>query len=312
MNFESHLNEAFQLASRIPNWEEAHFSWKKAYVASVFSALAYEEVPQFELANSKRAKIIPCDRYQSHVSRWESLRQPASIRNLNLEYKIEAVIRGRVIAIITRMANVIFVSFRGTTFSFNDLIRDVDCKKIQYSLGYGPTVQIHRGFFDALMDCFDEVVDFLCAMRASQSKNQHTPLYITGHSLGGAMAAIFHARLNEVAGMYRHRYRHRVLPAISCYSFGMPRYGDTTAKFSLPQPIHIFNELDMVPTFPPYGMDYSDVPGEKTINAIPEEIILETKGNFALRHKRGMPTILGVSDHRMENYVDRIDHLRGN
>lgn len=50
MNTRTHLNNATDIASRV-NWADPRFSWQKAYVASVFAALAYEEIPEFELKN---------------------------------------------------------------------------------------------------------------------------------------------------------------------------------------------------------------------------------------------------------------------
>ena len=78
MDFHAHFNDAQRLADSIDDWESDAFAWQKAYVAAVFAAVAYEEVPQFELKKSKRAKLIPCDRFQAHVSRWETEQRRAT------------------------------------------------------------------------------------------------------------------------------------------------------------------------------------------------------------------------------------------
>lgn len=307
MDFYSYFNDARRLADIIEDWEDTQFSWQKAYVAVAFSAVAYEEIPQFELKKSKRAKIIPCDRYQAHVSRWEASQHRASLQQLDTGAQIEVVIRSRVVITISRLQKVIFVSFRGTTFSFADFKADLDIRKVRYQSVFGGSTRLHRGFFDAVLECIDEVVERIRAMNL----DPHVPVYVTGHSLGGAMAAIFHARLDEEDfHPFRHRRRYHIPPAIACYTFGMPRYGDIGAKSLLPQPYHIFNELDAVPTLPPKLLGFADSANERCLNAIPDVITVHSKGDFALRSGKGIATVLGVSDHRMERYVERINAMR--
>lgn len=306
MNFYTHFNDAQSLADSIDDWGEDKFCWPKAYVSSVFSAIAYEEIPRFELKKSKRAKIIPCDRYQAHVSRWETDQTRASVQQLDANVEIEVVVRSRVLVTISRLRKVLFVSFRGTTLSFSDFKADLDIRKTRYQFGLGESARLHRGFFDAVLDCFDEVIERVRSM----NKEERVPVYVTGHSLGGAMAAIFYARLEEHDHHpFGHR-RHHFPPAKSCYTFGMPRYGDMSAKALLPQPYHTFNELDAIPTLPPKLLGFVDSVNERCLNAIPDVMHGISKGDFALRSGKGIATILGVSDHRMERYVERSNAMR--
>lgn len=306
MDFYPLLNDARDLADSIDNWEDASFRWKKAYIAAVFSAAAYEEIPQFELRKSKRAKIIPCDRYQAHISRWESNQQRTSLAQLDTNVRITTIIRNRIVVTISRLPNVIFVSFRGTTLSFADFKVDIDARKVRYGWSLGESVRLHNGFLDAVLECFDEVVEHLNAA----NEKRGVPVYVAGHSLGGAMAAIFFARLAQVDfhPFVHHCYRFSRSPT-ACYTFGMPRYGNLAAKSLFPQPYHIFNELDAVPTLPPKILGYVDSANETCLNAIPEMITLLSKGDFALRSGKGIATVLGVSDHRMERYIERTNTM---
>lgn len=307
LDFYSHFNDAQRLADSIDDWKDTQFSWQKAYVGAAFSAVAYEEIPQFELEKSKRAKIIPCDRYQAHISRWETEQRRASVQQLDTNTQIEVIVRSRVVITISKLPKVIFVSLRGTTLSFADFKADLDIRKVRYQSGFGESARLHRGFFDAVLECFDEVVERLKAMNS----DPHVPVYVTGHSLGGAMAAIFYARLDEEDfHPFRHRRRHHIPPATACYTFGMPRYGDTSAKSLLPQPYHIFNELDAIPTLPPKLLGFADSANERCLNAIPDIITVISKGDCALRSGKGIATVLGVSDHRMERYVERTNAMR--
>ncbi|MBL8501641.1 MAG: lipase family protein [Nitrosomonas sp.] len=307
MDFYSYFNDARNLADSIDDWEDHQFSWQKAFVGAAFSAIAYEEIPQFELKNSKRAKIIPCDRYQAHISRWEAEQHRASVKQLDTNTEIELIIRSRVVITVSKLPKVIFVSFRGTTLSFADFKADLDFRKVRYQSGLGESARLHRGFFDAVLECFDEVVERVRTVRG----DNYVPVYITGHSLGGAMAAIFHARLDEDEfHHFKHRRRHSISPSIACYTFGMPRYGDMSAKSLLPQPYHVFNELDAIPTLPPKLLGFADSANERCLNAIPNVITVLTKGDFALRSGKGIATVLGVSDHRMERYIERTNAMR--
>jgi Lipase (class 3) len=303
MTFHAHFNDAQRLADTLDNWADDQFSWDKAYIAAVFAALAYEELPQFELKKSKRAKLIPCDSYQAHVSRWETTQRRASVQELDTNTKIEVIVRRQLVITVSSLTKVVFISLRGTTLSFSDFKADLDIRKVRYQSGFGESVRLHRGFFDAVLECFDEVVERL--------KGTNVPIYVTGHSLGGAMAAILHARLDEADfHPFRHRPRHRLSSAVSCYTFGMPRYGDTSAKAALPQPYHIYNELDAIPTLPPKLLGFADSANERCLNAIPEIALIQSKGDFALRKGKGIATILGVSDHRMERYMERTKGMR--
>lgn len=307
MDFYSQFNDARRLADSIDDWTHDNFNWPKAHVAAALAAVAYEEIPQFELEKSKRAKIIPCDRFQAHVSRWVAEGRRASVKQLDIEVQIEVIVRSRVLVTVTRLQNVIFVSFRGTTLSFADFKADLDVRKVRYHSGLGESARLHRGFFDAVLECFDEVIERVEAL----NKDANVPVYVTGHSLGGAMAAIFYARLDERDFDHFHsRRRHRISRPTSCYTFGMPRYGDMSAKSLLPQPYHTFNELDAIPTLPPKILGFADSANERCLNAIPDIVAILTKGDFALRSGKGIATVLGVSDHRMERYVERTNAMR--
>jgi predicted lipase len=206
---------------------------------------------------------------------------------------------------VSKLPRVIFISLRGTTLAFSDFKADLDARKTTYSLGFGANVKFHRGFFDAVMDCFDEAVEKVASINANK-----VPVYITGRSLGGAMAAIFHARLAEHPFHPFFNRRYPIPPSVSCYSFGMPRYGNTQAKSLLPQPYHVFNEFDAIPTLPPTILGFADSSNERCLNAIPEQTAILSKGNLGLRSGKGIATILGISDHRMEQYVNRLDIMR--
>lgn len=307
VDFYRHFNEAKHVASTISDWTDHRFTWKKAYVSAVFASTAYEEIPEFELKKSKRAKVIPCERYQALFARLKTTGQRASMDQLDTGIPVEVVVRRNCVITIAKLPNVIFVSFRGTTLSFSDFKADLDARKVKYRYGYSTRVRLHQGFFEAVTECIEEINDRVTAM----TRDAYLPVYVTGHSLGGAMAAIYHAMVNDEN--LRQLGRLGVAPIhseIACYTFGMPRYGDVEAKVMLPQPYHIYNELDAIPTLPPKFLGFADSVNERCLNAIPELISINKKGSFFLRSGKGIATVLGVSDHRMERYVARTDAMK--
>ena len=105
-------------------------------------------------------------------------------------------------AIVRDCGNAIVVAFRGTT-NVRDFITDAEAWRRNIE-----DCQIHYGFYRALVSINDELTAHLAALPAR-------PLFITGHSLGGALALLFAFRL--------------VLPPFpihGVYTFGQPRVGN--------------------------------------------------------------------------------------
>lgn len=304
MFFFKYLHEAQQLSRQISDWENTRFDWSKAFVTCVWSAAAYEEMPKYELKKSQRAKVIPCDSYQANYARWVETDQAATLSRFDTDQQFSVILRDRVIVVVTRLPDVIFISLRGTTLSYADFKADLDARKVKYPVGLGDSVRLHRGFFDAVLSCFDEVMERVAELMPPPGA---LPIYVTGHSLGGAMAAIFNAKLAERRSLNRHRDSG---PATACYTFGMPRFGDMGAKSLLPSPFHIFNEFDAIPTLPPTFLGFADCGNERCLNAQPKVTPALAKGNFWLRKSKGIATVLGISDHRMEKYLERLDSMR--
>ena len=131
------------------------------------------------------------------------------------------------------------VAFRGTELSprkdkngfapvVADLKADLDIRLVDHEDGGC----IHRGFRDAL----DEVWPALSA-HLRDLRERGTPVWMAGHSLGGAVAVLAAARHRDVAGVY---------------TYGTPRVGDRAFVESFPVPVWRFvNNNDVVPHLPP-------------------------------------------------------------
>jgi triacylglycerol lipase len=100
--------------------------------------------------------------------------------------------------------------------------------------------RVHSGFAEA----FAEISDHLDAILAA--RRPHQRLWLTGHSLGGALAtlAAAHVGANAVDGLF---------------SFGAPRVGDAAFTALLPAQRHVrfVHRDDWVPLIPPEILGYT-------------------------------------------------------
>ncbi len=97
--------------------------------------------------------------------------------------------------------------FRGTD-ELADWLDNVNVKSMP-----GPFGEVHRGFYEALMDVWPNMRQAIRQIREEESPRR--PLWLAGHSLGGAMATIAASMLADDDE-----------PFFGVYTFGSPRCGD--------------------------------------------------------------------------------------
>ena len=135
------------------------------------------------------------------------------------------------------------VSFRGTQQTRDWMTNLNFAKKPVYKRLKGKEGQarqvghVHSGFNQAFCSVNGQLRNHLCGLR-------NVPLYITGHSLGGALAVL--------ATWYLHSDS-----LAACYTFGSPRVGDHGLMNHFRTPIYrIVNGADPVPLVPPSGRTF--------------------------------------------------------
>ena len=136
----------------------------------------------------------------------------------------------------------VVVAFRGTEKKVSDWLTDVSAVPIEQ----GKT-KVHTGFLEAFTvktdsegkTAMDRMQVFLTLPEAQDENSEPLPLFITGHSLGGALALLA-TRL--------------VAPDVNgaCYTFGAPRIANYEYFERIKTPVYrIVNSSDVVPTVPP-------------------------------------------------------------
>lgn len=120
------------------------------------------------------------------------------------------------------------LAFRGTEADPADVKADLKAKLIPA----GNEGLVHQGFHDAFGEVKKDV-------EADLEDHRGIPLYITGHSLGGALAIVATRNLaSDSVG--------------ACYTFGGPRVGNIKYAEHIKTPIYrVVNSADLVPRVPP-------------------------------------------------------------
>jgi triacylglycerol lipase len=142
---------------------------------------------------------------------------------------------------VTRQKDAVFVSFRGTEpINIDDWLSDVNFH--QRKLHASVPGLVHGGFALALEEVVQPMLDAVMEL----SSGDRTRLFITGHSMGGALAVLAAALLRFGAG--------RNVTAV--YTYGQPRVGDPEFSSAFDGILgsvtfRYVNDFDIVPHVPP-------------------------------------------------------------
>lgn len=101
------------------------------------------------------------------------------------------------------------LAFCGTN-DWTDMLTNISVLPLPHAWG-----RVHGGFLGALRRVDEEILAFIAGMMRARERE----LWITGHSLGGALAVLMAARLQEAE-----------LDVSGVYTFGQPKTGDKDFK----------------------------------------------------------------------------------
>ncbi len=185
----------------------------------------------------------------------------------------------------------------------------------------GVGARFHRGFMSALADIWGPM---FAALDGAMSKSER-PLWITGHSLGGAVALLSAWRLQQ-----------QFVSVHEIYTFGAPMIGNELAAqaFEKQFPGKIFrfvDDLDVVPLLPTVSLianTYTHCQAEQILGGVatdpdgtpdtPAGALLKTLGNRAvdgIMNLSLMDEVWGclkdrIAHHMMTNYQAKIGEKR--
>ena len=145
-------------------------------------------------------------------------------------------------AILVEHADFMTLAFRGVEPSHvQDLIADGNLATMPCDAGG----KVHTGFSEA----YDVVGSQIQAVLDS-GKYDNKPLFITGHSLGGALATLATRRLVHQGGI------------AACYTFGSPRVGNAAWVSGMRNAVYrVVNAADFVTVTPPSGVIINSLSG---------------------------------------------------
>ena len=207
-------------------------------------------------------------------------------------------------AYIAEGADLVALSFRGTSSTKN---WDPDFRvTLIHPDNTDQQLRVHEGFYRAFVKLNEGKLGIEDKMGAiKQATNGAVPIYITGHSLGGALAQIAAAVLgSDQVG--------------ACYTHGSPRVGNSYFDLWVKVPSYrVLNYADIVPQVPlPIVYRHSGDPRYMPDHATPspyrfEPNLLERGWQMI----RGLiqliraGSILGIQDHAIAAYCDKLNAI---
>ena len=177
-------------------------------------------------------------------------------------------------AFIAKNDSFAVLAFRGTQPNRWEDVR-TDLRALKQKTVEG---KVHKGFKDAFDDIRDEIVDTL-----RNSLGQDLPLYITGHSLGAALATVATQELEE-------EFNDLIA---ACYTFGSPRVGDGRYEKSIKAPFYrIVNTTDIVTLVPFFFGSFIHVGDPRYLS--------RRKVDNVYQIYRGIPTVRRIIESTIE------------
>lgn len=269
----------------------AGFDPRKAYWLARAAALAYAPAAEVE-------RMVKREWFFADMACWDIRRERADTQ-----------------AFAFCDDDVAVVSFRGTEPKvLNDILTDVRFRQNPFSsdpalAGLGA---VHGGFAGALDAVHGEMVAWLRTRWLGSARAGERVLYITGHSLGGALATLFAARLASDAAARDWRFQ--------VYTFGCPLVGDRAFaaafdRLTLGRVFRCVHGADAVTQVPPRALGFSHV-GEmlhftkpeglrRDVTSLDRLIDLAVAGIDDL----GQAARAAVEDHGCDFYVERCRQL---
>ena len=242
------------LSKEVPTYRQA-YSDRTSWLMACFSELAYlrfnplfTNSVQKELVTkhlqefaekTKKSSLLKLIDVLGYDHNAEAKKLVTELKSINAELVTTFDSNGTQ-AILISTDKFLVLAFRGTeSTSIKDIKSDAKANTTTCDSGG----KIHSGFKSAFEEVALDIQEFI-----NQEEYSSIPLFITGHSLGGALATIAAKKLKHAGGI------------AACYTYGAPRVGDEKWISNIKTPVYrIVNAADCVTMMPP---------GADTISAI--------------------------------------------
>ncbi|XP_065863575.1 lipase [Euphorbia lathyris] len=173
---------------------------------------------------------------------------------------------------VAKDLNAIVIAFRGTQeHSIQNWIEDLFWKQLDLNYPDMPDAMVHHGFYSAYHNTTIRPA-IISAVNRAKDYYGEIGIMVTGHSMGGAMAAF--CGLDLTVNLNAKN--------VQVLTFGQPRIGNAVFAYYyiqlVPYTFRITHDHDIVPHLPPY---YSYFPS-KTYHHFPTEVWLYNIGRGSL------------------------------
>lgn len=233
--------------AKTPPIKRAAYSDRTAWIMAELSRLVYEPLPCEVSVDTLIEKVKNAIETGEYDTVTEVLLKNAIQSGLSLSSETEKVLSNSDFELVDSFATdgteallamlkpngdfegMLILAFRGTQPSIKDVVTDMKAKLTK--VPDSDTEKVHAGFYEAFGKVRTKIDDAI-------KKHESLPLYITGHSLGGALAMIATRYLgSDSTG--------------ATYTYGCPRVANDAFYKNIKTPVYrIVNASDIVPRVP--------------------------------------------------------------
>lgn len=230
----------------------------------------------------------------------------------------------------------LILAFRGTFHAINWL-SNIYILKHDMTLN-GKQIEVHKGFYQAVMkhwgdDCISSIEpktsspDMKVKQPLSTAQQEslkiiiekylsscitnnitNIAIYLTGHSLGGAMAAIATLKVMELCEQMQDQMT-KIKVDVCIYTYGQPRWcgmvHESNSSEIFKNYYRIVNDLDLVPHVPPEKMGYKHIGSDYYLR--PGSILLQGDSDDAQEiNNNWLARLISVDRHYMQGYCSKM------
>jgi hypothetical protein len=284
------------------DWTNSEFQIEKSHFLCALSKLAYASIPELELIDTDRAKLIPCWDYQEAIRQGTrlSLQEVVSELDIPIVFEIQSRLT---VSVGFKLGQVLFVSSRGTQDAYDWFI-NLDARKRSAQTLCGTRYEVHRGFHLAAAEIAEKIADHIVD---KENIAKFERVVFCGHSLGGAISSNFFAHCEICSNdnwIIQSKKWNFVMSTVAseAYIFGAPRYiGECSHRIA--EPFSIINHGDIVPTIPPTYIGYRDYNRVFDCAGRRLEEVYGDELRSAIGWLSSLATGTGVQNHSIEQYL---------